>query len=271
MAITSSLHSIAAKNPFVGELACGNSMYATSVERQLVRLLNPSIPVSPRAIEAHDALVANIYSPGFSCVGAKSAIRNGNYRFSLYGELATVEATAGLACDLYTFAAEQSDSDNPFTTFVASFDGPTIAGEQDFERLLWRQLQCLHDVDHEHHPWDPSVGRDPQQPDFSFSFAGTAFFVVGLFAGSGRWNRRFAWPTMVFNLHRQFELLRSRGQYTRLRDVIRDRELAGQGSVYAMLTDFGAKSEARSYAGRVVEPDWQCPFHAKQEEGASRP
>lgn len=29
-----------------------------------------------------------------------------------------------------------------------------------------------------------------------------------------------------------------------------------------MLDDFGTRSEARQYAGGVVEDDWQCPFTA---------
>lgn len=262
----------AATNPFGSDIARRNSMYATSRDHKLVHLLDPSTPVAPRVVQVHDSLVATIYSPAFSCLGAKAAIRTGAYRFGLYTELDVEPSTAGLAYDLYTFIAEHSGSGNPFTTFIASFEGPTISDARDFERVLWRQLQRLHDLDSDGHAWDPSVGSDPHQPDFSFSFAGTAFFVVGLFADSERWTRRVEWPTLVFNFHHQFELLRSRGKYTSLRDAIRERERAGQGFVYPMLTDFGTKSESRSYAGRVVEPDWRCPFHVQQrEEGADKP
>ena len=53
----------------------------------------------------------------------------------------------------------------------------------------------------------PRVSADPDNPHFSLSFGGEAFFVVGLHPDASRPARRFARPTMVFNLHDQFETL----------------------------------------------------------------
>ena len=45
-----------------------------------------------------------------------------------------------------------------------------------------------------------------------------------------------------------------------LRDTIRRRDAALQGSVNPMVADHGSSSEARQYAGRKVEADWAPPF-----------
>jgi FPC/CPF motif-containing protein YcgG len=103
---------------------------------------------------------------------------------------------------------EEADADHAvrLTTFVASFLRPVPGDEAELERLLWTQLQALHDGE-PMQSWDPSVSSDPEDAHFSFSMAGSAFFVVGLHAASTRWARRFAWPTLVFNPHAQFERL----------------------------------------------------------------
>src|SRR5215204_4076537 len=110
--------------------------------------------------------------------------------------------------------------------------------------------------------WDTAVSSDPDDPRFAFSFGGRAFFLIGLHPGSSRWARRFAWPTIVFNAHHQFERLRTTGRYDPLQAAIRDRDTALQGSTNPTLAAFGTASEARQYAGRAVEPDWRCPFSA---------
>jgi len=138
-----------------------------------------------------------------------------------------------------------------------------VANEHDWEKLLWEQLQSLHELDRQHHAWDASVSSDPEDKTFSFSFAETAFFIVGLHPASSRLARRFAYPTLVFNSHAQFERLRERGQFERLRQVIRVRDYNLQGSLNPNLTDYGEQSEARQYSGRAVEQHWKCPFHAR--------
>jgi FPC/CPF motif-containing protein YcgG len=97
---------------------------------------------------------------------------------------------------------------------------------------------------------------------FSFSLAGNAFFIVGLHPEASRVARRFAWPTLVFNAHVQFEMLKRDGQFLSLQSKIRQRDIALQGSINANLADFGHHSEARQYAGRETEADWKCPFRA---------
>ena len=254
-------------NPFDSTLARANSNYNAPDDGELIRLESPAGEASSLTRLVHDSVRALVLNPAFSCLGAKAAFRKRQYRFGLYPELVSPEATAGLARDLFFFAGEQPVIGSDYTTFVASFHGPVPVDEMHFEELLWAQLQCLHQHDREHHGWDPHVSPDPNDSRFSFSFAGRAFFVVGLHPASSRWSRRFAWPTLVFNAHEQFERLRQRGQFARMRDLIRERELALQGSINPALSNYGERSEARQYAGRDVEPEWTCPFHSHPPNG----
>lgn len=248
------------QNPFHTQLAIENSNYNSVADGRLVRPETGDRP-APLTALVHDELRALVLSEHFSCVGARSALRHGAYRFGLYGDLGTESASAGLARDLYTFSQEMNGEES-FTTYLASFSGPVPLDETEFERLLWQTLQQLHDLDVVHHAWDRSVADNPSDPHFSFSFGEVAYFVVGLHAASSRAARRFAWPTLVFNPHRQFEALRAEGRFERFQDVIRQADEALQGDINPVLAVHGEQSDARQYSGRAVEPDWQCPFHA---------
>lgn len=253
-------------NPFDGELARANSSRAVLRGKKLVRAPSSgSITALQRFV--HDSFRALVLNPAFSCVGAKSAFRRGTYHFGLYAEMGSPGSTAGLARDLFDFVEEQDDLYGEFSTFVACFGGPVSSDEEAFEGLLWAQLQRLHEQDRRHHGWDPSASPDPEDPRFAFSFAGRSFFVVGLHSASSRFARRFAWPTLVFNAHHQFDNLRAVGRYDRLQEVIRDRERDLQGSLNPNLADFGTRSEARQYSGRPMQEDWRCPFHGPQADG----
>jgi uncharacterized protein len=251
-------------NPFCGDLALANSAYAAFRGKRLVRWPSGE-PASPLAALVQDSFRATVLSPAFSCVGAKAAIRGGSYRAGLYGTLGSVGAAAGLARDLFSFVQEQGDLGGEFTTFVASFAGPNAADEAEFERLLWAQLQRLHEEDRRHHRWAPAVSADPEDARFAFSFAERAFFVVGLHPASSRFARRFSWPTLIFNAHSQFDKLREEGRYARMQEVIRARERELQGTLNPKLGDFGVLSEARQYSGRPAEDGWRCPFHASDD------
>lgn len=208
----------------------------------------------------HDSFRALVMNPRFSCVAAKSAFRRDNFRHGVYGAMECPTSPPALARDLESFVADAATFKPGFRTFVASFDDIEPRDEKAFETALWRILQSLHDLDHRNHEWDPAVSSNPADPEFSFSFAGTAFFIVGMHPTSTRLTRRFAWPTLVFNLHAQFEELRREGRYERMQRVIRARDVELQGSIHPNLADFGERSEARQYAGRVTEDGWKCPF-----------
>ncbi len=254
-------------NPYDSALAREHSTSATPVDGALVPS-HQSFPASELQEFVHDDFRALVLNPKFPCVAAKGAFHRGDYRMGLYGDMGSPEATAGLARDLFQFVQAQSrQAETAFSTFVASFTGPGALDEAAFEQALWRQLQALHDLDKEHCGWTEGVSADADNAHFGFSFAERAFFVVGLHPASTRWARRFAWPTLVFNAHFQFDKLKADGRYSPLQKVIRTRDMALQGSLNANLADFGERSEARQYSGRVTEDGWRCPFHAATNGG----
>ena len=251
------------KNPF-GE-ARANSAYAAWSQGRLIHPLEPARNPPELMIRAHDSFRAHMLAPEFSCVGGKAAINNNTYRFGFYTEMGAEATTAGLAHDLWEYVRERPGFGTEYASYVASFAAPVASDELEWEQLLWSQLQSLHDLDRPHHAWDPRVSHNPADPGFSFSFAGTGFFIAGLHPASSRRARRFAWPTLVFNAHEQFERLREQNQFERLRETVRARDYKLQGSLNPNLSDFGEHSEARQYSGRAVEEGWQCPFHARGE------
>ena len=255
-------------NPFDSELSRAESNYCRPEGTHLLQdgVRRPS----PLTEFVHNGLLALVLDEHFTCVGAKAALRQGGYRFGLYGALGSTAATAGLARDLFTFLSERATFNTTFVTYVASFSGPPPPDEATFEHDLWATLQQLHELDAPFHDWDRRVSSDTDDPHFGFSFAETALFVVGLHAASSRATRRFAWPTLVFNPHDQFERLRSNGQFERFQEVIRAADRALDGSTNPMLANFGERSEAAQYSGRNVDEQWRCPFHAGAERAEDR-
>ena len=200
-----------------------------------------------------------VRNSGFPCLAAKAALNARSFCLRVYSELASPASSEILAKDLERFVSCEMTRSGPFATFVAIFEGPLGILEEEFERLLWSQLQLLSKIDLAKNSWDPRVSSDPSDPLFSFSFGGRAVYVVGLHDNSSRFSRRFRWPALVFNPHEQFQRLRANGQWTRLRHAIRERDIALQGNTNPMLSDFGDQSEAVQYSGRVTGPGWSPP------------
>lgn len=223
--------------------------------------LGPEVadPATADEAELIEALHAMITHPDFPCLGARSVFRQDRATVRVYDELGSLASAEQLLEDLSRFAA-QVDVDDGFASFIALFRGPHIEGERQFEELLWEQLCQVHAADEQ--PWAPDVSDDPDDAHFAFSAAGTAYFVVGLHPKASRDARRAAVPTLVFNLHAQFEELRASGSFPRMRDLIRARDQALQGQTNPMVSDHGQSSEARQYSGREVGADWHAPFDA---------
>ena len=249
-------------SPYDGDAARAHSNYCAYHDGELVRLLETAPPTTFARV-AHDAFRSFALDKQYPCLAARSALHRQSYRFGAYERLDDPAVSEGLMRDLYAFVTERAGLGDTFATFIASFRAAVPGGELGFERALWSQLDRLHQLDREFHPWDSRVSSDPADPNFSFSIAGNAFFVIGLHPEAGRDARRFAWPTLVFNAHAQFVTLKDRGQFAGLQMRIRERDVALQGSINANLADYGHHSEAKQYAGREVGDDWRCPFHPK--------
>lgn len=247
-------------NPFSTADALRGSRYFGSVNGRVVRMDESEEAPDLFTSAAIGAFHGFVVDPQFPCVGAKSAVAHEGARFGVYDKLGAAGSAEALAHDLFTFTQESAvDSQTEFVTFVAIFREPAELDEQQFEQLLWDELRQLTRLDSPLHDWDPTVSPDPDDPHFAFSFAGLAFFVVGLHPQSSRLARQFPWPTLVFNPHAQFVRLREAQKMERLQQVIREREQELQGSLNPNLGEHGEVSDARQYSGRPVEPDWQPP------------
>jgi len=225
---------------------------------------------SPFLTEARAAFRDFVMQADFPCVGARAAFNSETYALATYGELGSQRATDALARDLGEFVRSDIRYASEYATFVAVFQTPLNVGEHEFEQRLWRQLQTLNRIDAATSAWDSSTQSDPADPQFSFSFAGQALYVIGLHPNSSRMARQFKWPTLVFNPHEQFERLRADGKWKRMQQTIRERDVQLQGSVNPMLSDFGEATEARQYSGRAVDDNWQAPFKAQQPPTAGK-
>jgi len=195
------------------------------------------------------------------CIMANTVFQMDKYQLNVYEVLGSRKTADALMTDLKNYIAHYDFESKDFESFIAVFLEAEVVSEIEFENLLWRQLQFLHDMDNS--LWDPTVSDDPNNPNFSFSIGGKAFYVVGLHPQASRMARRAPYPTLVFNLHSQFEKLREMGVYHKVRDKIRERDTALQGNINPVLQDFGEESEARQYSGRQVGQNWKCPFHHK--------
>lgn len=199
--------------------------------------------------------------PSYPCIAAVKAAAKGDIRLRVYPSIEASAANESLAIDLHRFVLEQQRTGSIYLTFVAVFEAPLTMDDSGFESALWAQLQNLHEHSKKHFTWDENAVSDPKDPKFCFSFAGEAMFVVGLHGRSARLSRRFKYPTLVFNLFRQFEALKNLHQYVPMQDVNRRRDLVFQGSINPMLTRFGDDAEAIQYSGRDHRTFWTCPFH----------
>ena len=208
---------------------------------------------------------AFVKSTEFPCVGAKSALSRDRMRFVVGKDIGSAWDDLRILPNLYNLAASYGAEPELFQSLVVLFEQDGDLDEPAFEANLWARVQSLTDKDE----WlgqmpDPRVSHDPDDPHFSLSFGGEAFFVVGLHPRASRPARRFERPALVFNLHDQFEQLRAQGRYEKLRDSIVARDVALAGAPNPMLAQHGTVSEARQYSGRIVDPEWRCPFRGRE-------
>ena len=218
------------------------------------------------ALRAHDKkqIAADlrdfVASPEFPCVGAKAALRRHQLEILVAPDIRHDGSDKLITHRLQAFAIRHDGDDKMFVSQAVIFQNDADLSEAEFETHLWQRLTSLHAIDRQDYQWDPNVDSDPESPHFSLSIGGKGFFVVGLHPNASRTARRFRHPTLVFNLHAQFEKLRQEGRYETIRNKTIERDIALQGSANPMLARHGEGSAAKQFSGRAVSGNWKCPF-----------
>lgn len=197
----------------------------------------------------------------FPCVGAKSALAQQHLHFYIASDIRSTWDDLRIHHEVARFVRIAKADPAGFRSCVILFEDVSPMTERQFERALWNRLQSWSDKDE----WlgyqtDDEISTNIADPDFALSFAGEAFFAVGLHPGSSRPARQFESPAIILNPHRQFKELRASGRYDKMRKVILDRDQKFAGSINPMLAAHGSISEARQYSGRLTEESWKCPF-----------
>jgi hypothetical protein len=197
------------------------------------------------------------------CIMANAMFKLDNYQLKIYDNMTSDAVVAPILNAIESYLEHYDFESNDFESLILCFKENHFNSELDFEKALWNLLQKLHDADDSE--WDPEVSNDVEDPTFSFSLKGKAFYIVGMHPNSSRLARRAPYCTLVLNLHWQFERLREMGTYQTVKKRIRRRDKKLQGSINPVLRDFGTDSEAKQYSGRAVKNQWKCPFHTKIE------
>jgi FPC/CPF motif-containing protein YcgG len=211
--------------------------------------------------DAEEAFLSMIADAAFPCVGAKSAAARGSLQILRARDLTSAWNDLEITHELLEWSWRYEDEREGLRSLAVIFDGPGDLTEHEFEQAMWQRLQSIADKD----AWlgqqpDERVSGDPEDPHFSLTFGGEAYFVVGLHPNASRPARRFDRPVLVFNLHDQFERLRAEGRYEKMREKIIARDVALAGTPNPMLERHGDASAARQFSGRAVNDDWKCPF-----------
>lgn len=196
----------------------------------------------------------------FACIAAKAALAKQQVQSMVVGHMACPKDDVSILEFLYAFTEDYRASQELYHSAAIIFTGPEIFSEQMFDELMWQRLQALSTLDAEKYPYDCRVSSDPKAANFSFSLKREAFYIVGLHPASSRLTRQFQYPTLVFNPHAQFELLRETLKYDNIKGAVRKRDIAYSGSVNPMLMDFGEASEVYQYSGRNYNDSWECPL-----------
>lgn len=199
-----------------------------------------------------------VLEKSFPCIMAKQVMNKG---FASIHEVPNFSDVENILHELHSFIDTYRMNPEKLSSFILVLKDDRYQDFKVFEKDFWDFLSRLYDCDH--HPHDTRVGSHPDANDFSFSIKSEAFFILALHPKSLRFARRFKHPAIVFNVHQQFEKLRAKGIFTKVRDLIRKRDLELQGSANPMLKDFGERSEVFQYLGRVYEPNEPCPLKLK--------
>lgn len=211
-----------------------------------------------------------ISQASFPCVMAQTLLRQDRISATEIKGSSPLEIAKGIVKWLTGQAArlgaqeESKSSGDGFRSYAVTL--PDLSDDlktsfRDFESFFWEILSSVVKTDSA--PWDRTVSNNPTSPKFSFSIGGVAYFIIMLHPESPRSARRCEVPVLIFNRHDQFEKLRARGVFDKIKSMIRKKDRSLQGAHNPMLDDYGTSSEIWQYSGAVYDRGLtpaQCPF-----------
>src|SRR5690606_14456261 len=154
-----------------------------------------------------------ILQENYPCIGAQASVNSNNFCMGVFDSMLDYSSAEGLAFGLYEYILRTKQKNTHFLSYIAVFKNDSFKSELDFEDSLWLLFSKLHNVNKRYFNWSPEVSSNPEDPDFSYSFGGEAFFAVGMHPESKRLARKFPYPAIAFNLHSQFEELKSKNRF----------------------------------------------------------
>lgn len=127
----------------------------------------------------HDEIRVTLSDPAFPCVFAREAMFRGAIQFCWAGSPDEAEAQTSIAESLEKYlqhCASIPPLGSLLETLAIVFKPaePTLPLDQ-YHQQAWSALQALHD--HDAQPWPADMPTDPENPMWSFCFAGTPIFV----------------------------------------------------------------------------------------------
>ena len=200
----------------------------------------------------------------FPCVAAKDAMAKDRVKIFVADNIACPKDDEAIVDFIYSFTNFYRNSGKGFYSAAVIFNQKNILEEEMFDTFMWQRLQNFSNMDAVQYGYDKRVASNPTDANFSFSLMEEAYFIVGLHPQSSRPARKFAYPTMVFNPHAQFEEMKKGARYEKMKTIVRKRDVVFSGSVNPMPTDFGEASEVYQYSGRNYDTNWKCPFIPQQ-------
>lgn len=208
-----------------------------------------------------DELTKFIESSSFPCIMAKSVLNTGIIEFQEINDLYDSNETRKVLEKMYSFIRKFKNNEGKLASFILFVKNPVYKNFTHFEKAFWSFLVKLNSLDKKKFEHDSRVASDPHNANFGFSIMEEAFFLLALHPESERRARRFKTPAIVFNPHEQFENLRRRGVFHKIKNLIRRKDQILQGFSNPMLTDFGEKTEVFQYLGKKYSPRAAVPLH----------
>lgn len=205
-------------------------------------------------------LINFIQDSSFPCFMAKSVAKIGlmhTHTIEAFG-LNEIKKTQS---KLYQFINEYRKRPDRLSSFALIIKNTQYNDFNLFEKYFWHFLEKLHHLDKRNYLPDQNVSSQVEEDNFSYSIKSEAFFILALHPQSPRWARRFKYPAIIFNPHAQFEALKVRGLFNKIRDAIRIKDKLLQGFFNPMLSNFGERTEVFQYLGKTYGENENVPLN----------